>query len=440
MTAEKTTRPRPAVRSREPRLTPACIRRHRLAWKLGRGLVHLLMRRRYRFHAEPERDLPQTFLLLSNHVARFDPLLLVDSFPRQMYFVASEHIQRMRIAPLMMWLAAPITRRKSRTETGTALDILRRLKAGCSVCVFIEGERSYAGQTELIPDSAAHLAKMCGCHLVTYRLENGYFTEPRWAEHSRPNGHMTGHVVGVYSPQQLKDMSRQEVLEHIRTDLWLDAYEQQERQPLPYPGKNLAEHLETALFLCPVCGAVGRLQSRGDRFFCPECSLSLRYTELGYLESEGGDPPPYTTVRDWFNWQKEEAARLARESFGRHELLTADEDQLLYAVDEENHTSRLLGRGRLALYGDGLSFVSPQFRLDLTLEQLNAVSCHESTLLSFSVAGHGGAEMTLEGHTGFYEVDCLVPRSAVKYQLMFRALKEKQLEQAQAPRSESRRE
>ena len=34
----------------------------------------------------------------------------------------------MKVAPIMMALADPITRRKSRTETGTAMDILRRLK------------------------------------------------------------------------------------------------------------------------------------------------------------------------------------------------------------------------------------------------------------------------------------------------------------------------
>ena len=408
------------------RLTPGRIRLHRVAWKLGRPLMHLLMRRRYRFHARTERGLPRCFLLLSNHVTRFDPLLLVDSFPDQMYFVASEHIQRMKIAPLMMALAAPITRRKSRTETGTAMDILRRLRAGCSVCVFIEGERSYNGQTEFIPDSAAHLAKMCGCPLVTYRLENGYLTEPRWAAASRPNGRMTGHVVQVYSPEELKAMSRQQVLEHIRSDLWLDAYAEQEKETLVYPGKNLAEHLETALFLCPVCGSLGRMKSEGDRFFCPDCGLDLRYTEQGYLEGQGGEPAPYTTVRDWYNWQKEAVSATARAACGQHTLLTDDGEQLLYAVDDADHSACLLGRGRLALYGDGLEFTSPERELFLPLERLSAVSCHESTLLSFAGSSAGPEA------SSFYEVDSPYPRSANKYQIMFRALKEELLRREQA--------
>ena len=406
------------------RLTPARIRLHRFIWKPGTLLMHLLMLRRYRFQPHKEHGLPDTFLMLSNHVTRFDPMMVAYCFPHQMYFVASEHIQRMKVAPIMMALADPITRRKSRTETGTAMDILRRLKLGCSVCVFIEGERSYAGQTEFIPDSAAHLAKMCGCSLVTYRLENGYFTEPRWADKSRPNGHMTGHVVNVYSPEQLKAMSRQQVLEAIRGDLWLDAYEQQEKEPLRYPGENLAEHLETALFYCPVCGAIGSLESKGDRFYCRECGLSLRYTEYGYLESTTDSPAPYTTVRDWFNWQKEEASSFAAARYGTHELLTEDSGQLLYDVDEDSHTSKLLATGRLALYGDGLEFTAPDLELKLPISRINAVSCHESKLLSFSAAG--GEE------DGFYEVDCEKPRSAVKYQIMFRALKELQRQEAKA--------
>ncbi len=415
------------------RLSPAVIRRHRLAWKLGRPLVRPAMARRYGFHAPVERDLPECFLLLCNHVTRLDPLLLPAAFPQQMYFVASEHIQRMKLAPVINWLAAPIIRRKSRTETGTAMDILRRLKAGCSVCVFIEGERSYNGQTEFIPDSAAHLAKMCGCALVTYRLENGYFTEPRWSSSIRANGSMTGHVVGVYPPEKLKAMSRAEVLEAIRGDLWLDAYAEQEKETLSYPGKNLAEHLETALFYCPVCGAIGRLKSQGDRFFCPDCSLDLRFTEQGYLEAPDGSAPPYTTVRDWFNWQKQTAADYALARYGSHELLTADEDQLLYGIHEEDHSARLQDRGRLALYGDGLEF-SGQRELFLPLERVTAVSCHESSLLSFAVSG------TAREGSSFYEVECVTPRSAVKYQIMFRALKERQLAEAAGPGADKKKD
>ena len=423
MTAKNASKTKRAGKGHEgSRLTPGRIRLHRIIWKLGRPFMHPLMHRRYRFHAKKETGLPDCFLLLCNHVTHLDPLLVVDSFPRQMYFVASEHIQRKKIAPLMMALTFPIIRRKSRTETGTAMDILRRLKAGCSVCVFIEGERSYAGQTEFIPDSAAHLAKMCGCALVTYRIEDGYFTEPRWASSSRPNGHMTGHVVKVYSPEELKAMSRQEALEHIRQDLWLDAYAVQEKEMLTYPGKNLAEHLETALFYCPVCGSVGTMRSRGDRFFCEKCGLDLRYTDKGYLEAADGSEPTYTTVLDWFNWLKEAAAELADSSYGKHELLTEDDDQLLFAVDEDSHTSRQLATGKLALYGDGLEFTAPGLQLKLPVSRVNMVSCHESKLLSFSVNG--------EDDAGFYEVDCVIPRSAVKYQLMFRALKERQLAEA----------
>lgn len=401
------------------KLSKGRIRLHRLAWKLFRPLTGLLMGRLYGFHAPVERDLPPCFLLLCNHVTRFDPLLLPQPIPRQMYFVASEHILRMKIAPLMMFLASPITRRKSRTETSTALEIIRRLRAGCSVCVFIEGERSYGGQTEFIPDSAAHLAKTCGYPLVTYRLENGYLTEPRWASSIRKNGRMSGGVVGIYGAEELKAMSREQVLERIRQDLWLDAYEQQEKETLTYPGKNLAEHLETALFYCPRCRSLGRLTSRGDWFFCPDCGLKLRFNEQGYFESEQGDPPPFTTVRDWYNWQKQETVSLAQAHLGRHHLLARDEDQHLFAVDEENHSSRLLSQGTLSLYGDGLEFCGSEgdFELKLPLSQLKAISCHESKLLSFSVKD--GSDKT-----GFYEVDSPFPRSAHKYQLLFRGLRE----------------
>lgn len=49
---------------------------------------------------ENAEGLPENYIVLSNHVTDYDPLLVGVSFPGQMYFVASEHITRWDIASL----------------------------------------------------------------------------------------------------------------------------------------------------------------------------------------------------------------------------------------------------------------------------------------------------------------------------------------------------
>lgn len=127
-------------------------------------------------------DIPGPCLILSNHNTNWDPFLLAAGFPRQMYFVASEHIFRWGfLAAVIHFLVNPIARMKGTTAGDTALTVLRRLKKGANVAIFAEGNRSFAGRTEDILPSTGKLARASGATLVTYRLDGGYFTSPAGA-------------------------------------------------------------------------------------------------------------------------------------------------------------------------------------------------------------------------------------------------------------------
>ncbi|MGI6532812.1 MAG: 1-acyl-sn-glycerol-3-phosphate acyltransferase [Bacillota bacterium] len=63
---------------------------------------------------------------LANHVTNYDPLLVGLSFPQHMYFVASEHLFRIKVlSSILKFIVAPIVRVKAKTERHTALSILR---------------------------------------------------------------------------------------------------------------------------------------------------------------------------------------------------------------------------------------------------------------------------------------------------------------------------
>jgi hypothetical protein len=78
---------------------------------------------------------------------------------------------------------------------------------------------------------------------------------------------MRGYVVNVYSPEQLKTMSPEEVNQRIREDIMEDAFDRQLTMPYRYKGKDLAKGLEHALYFCPKCGKTGTLHSSKKHFF-----------------------------------------------------------------------------------------------------------------------------------------------------------------------------
>ena len=273
-------------------------------YRFARCLIAPYVKSRYSFRTDlvPEQEEP--FLLVSNHTTEDDMFFTLRACARPMYFVCGEHLLRNKYyGKLLRSLCNPIPVPKGGATLSAVMQMLKRLKAGDNLCIFHEGKRSYHGET--IPASRAlgSLVKKAGCALVTYRIVGGYFTYPRWARGNKRRGHAEGKVVGVYSSAQLAELSAEEITEIINRDTYENAYRTQREKKWVYRGKNLAEGLETVLFLCPRCGGEDTIRTHGDDFRCSCCGLSGTYDRYGFLT---GENLPYDNVLDWMRWIEEE--------------------------------------------------------------------------------------------------------------------------------------
>ncbi len=278
-------------------------RKHRIYWKIVRPIGILFTKIKFGYTYEVAKDLPDNYIVLSNHVTDFDPIFLAASFPRQMYYIASEHITRWkRFYPILKHLFEPIIRQKGTVAAAAVIQALRKVKEGNNVCIFAEGVRTWDGITCPILPSTGKVVKKAGCGLVTYKLTGGYFVSPNWSRtvHAR-RGYIHGAPVGVYTAEQIAAMTVDEVNEIINRDLYEDAYARQLADPKPYRGKDLALGLENLLFVCPQCGEMDTFRSQGDTVTCQSCGHEMRYDEYGMLT--GGE---YNTVRDLTAWQRQQ--------------------------------------------------------------------------------------------------------------------------------------
>lgn len=368
-------------------------RRHVFIWKLLQWPMRLIGWLKFGFIPTIER-VEGPFLLVSNHNTNWDPILVSSSFPEgQMYFVASEHIFRSPIAGrLVAWAQDPIPRQKGGSAANTVKAMLRRLKAGYNVAVFPEGNRSWDGVTGRFPSSIGKLAKTCGATLVTYRLSGGYFASPRWSGNSSRRGKMRGRVTGVYTPEQLRAMSVEQINERIREGISEDAYEDARKAPVRWRGRKLAEHLETLLYLCPACGRFHTLVSRDDTLRC-RCGLSARYLPTGFLAGEG---LPFDNLRDWNRWQNRELRRRCAEP-GEKPILSDTEitaDEVAFARGQKR-----LGKGEMKLFADRL--------------ELPGVSVALSEISGMSVMGPQRLFVGAGGRS--FELRSNQPRCMIKY-------------------------
>ena len=294
-------------------------------------------------------ELPETFLLVSNHVTNVDPFLIVSTLRRHVYFVATEHIFRLGfISKVIRFLQDPIPLAKGGSTSGAVLEILRRLKAGRSVALFAEGNCSWDGRAISIPTATGKVVKKSKTALVTVRIIGGYFAHPRWS-YSNRRGPVRVEVMRIYQPEELAAMKPDEINRHIEEDIGEDAYERQLKDPQRYPGKDLAKGLGHALLACPKCRRIRTITGAGSRFSC-DCGLNGSYDEYGMISGDGFD---FKTVRDWEDWQRKYFAALPAP--GEEETVYASDDgMILYEIT--GHQAQKTAEGTLSGSDRGLRF------------------------------------------------------------------------------------
>jgi len=375
------------------------MERYRFVWRTMRACLGPWLRHKFNYSAEL-CSAAGPLLVLSNHNTDWDPLLLSLSFPNYMSFVASEHIfRRGFVAKLLVFLVNPIARLKGTTAGDTALTMVRRLRKGGSVAMFAEGNRSFDGRTGAILPATGKLVRSSGASLVTFRMDGGYLTSPRWSGKHIRRGKMRGSVVRVYSPEELKAMSVDEINAAICKDLFVDAYAVQRREMIPFVGKHLAEGLETVLCRCPKCGKLDTLRSAGNTLSCTDCDFTVHYNKFGFFE---GEDAPFDNLTDWDRAQTE--ALLA--SLPTDGSAIFSDTCMTLRENLSGHDWTELGTGELVLYADRLECCGRSFPLD----ELGGFALHGAQDVDFSAAGHS------------YAISSDRPRCTRKYMLVIQHL------------------
>lgn len=341
---------------------------HVATWVILRPLVRLFLFLKFGYRSEKPVNLPDNYIVLSNHATNFDPLFVAVAFP-QMYFVASEHICRWGfVSKLMKFFLAPILRPKGSVASHTVKEILQTLRGGKNVCLFAEGSCSWDGRPNPILPSTGKMVQKARCGMVTYRLMGGFFSQPRWGTCGTRKGYLRGAPVNVYTPEQLAAMTADEINEAIRRDLGEDAYDRQLAEPKRYKSGRTAEGLEYLMYTCPECGGKETFRTQGNTVECTKCGLKFRYDEYGML-----DGIPFNTLRDYGIWQDGETERDAEAGVS----YTSDNGTLVRVA---GGVASEIGRGLIRLGPDGITCGDA----NVPLEQIAELDIHSKNAIVFT--------------------------------------------------------
>ncbi|HXK72208.1 MAG TPA: lysophospholipid acyltransferase family protein [Clostridia bacterium] len=363
----------------------------------------------HNYHYKKYKPKNKPFLVLSNHNSDGDQFMVGMAIKGHMFFVASEHIVRHGFGGrLVKLLANPIIRKKGAEAKSTVNDIIEALQNKSNVCMFVEGNRSFNGQTGWISPTNGQLVKKSHATLITFRLDGGYFRTPRWAVNRR-KGPEFGRVVNEYPYELLKDMTEDEITQIIRNDLYVNAYDWKKENQYIYKGKNLAENLETVLFVCPKCKGIDTLKSNKDEFFC-SCGFKVILNE--YCSFENSDNDFFKNVYQWDMWQrnylKENLDTLKSEY--KDKPIFSHRDQTLSLINIEKNAKKV-NSGKMELFSDRL-VISSENKTDIF---------YLSSIAGFSIS----KMMTIFFSTNngeYYEIKSDSIRTGVGYLILYRYL------------------
>ena len=354
-------------------------KRHINIWRLSRFLapVYLKAKLGYTYDVAPKTFNPP-YIVLSNHNSNFDAVGLGLSFPRHMYFIASEQVYRSGFkSKLLKWAFEPIAKIKGSTDFLAVAKALRKIRKGQNICLFPEANRSFNGKTYPIQEATGKLVKVSGGGLITYRFEGEYLSTPRWAKNGVRKGKVHGRIVHYYTAEELKEMSVSEVTDIIRQDLYEDAYARQAENPIKYKGKNRAEGMECAVCVCPECKKIDVIGTHKNTVFCKNCGVSTEYDEYGYF----GDDFKFKTITQWDEWQTEFYKDYIANFSDETQPLFFD-DNVKLSVIGNDHLETKIGSGCFKFFKDRIEFNETT----ILVKDITAVSIFGKCVLCFSDA------------------------------------------------------
>lgn len=289
-------------------------------------------------------------VLLCNHVTDYDPIATRMCVNRHLYTLSTDNIYSTRITRFWIPRLGGVPKRKGVSDFDSVKQMMYIASKGGSLCLFPEGNRSYAEfQFYIAPNFASLLYKLKSTILI-YNIIGGFGSYPRFSK-KRRKGPIYTKLRKVLKYEDYKDMGVEELNQIILTNLqYFDA----EHENL-YKSKAKAEYLEREFFICPKCGAISTLSSKGDYLTCSKCGLDVKYNENLTLSSDDSSFK-FTRLVEWYDYQKKFVKEM-----NIHEGIIFEDENVELAKVNPFELKVKLAKGKLTLTKDKLRVGDTEF-------------------------------------------------------------------------------
>ncbi len=254
------------------------------------------------------------YILLCNHNGFFDFMAATHAiFPHRANYVVA--IDGFFGFPLKKWLlrnVGGICKRKFTTDLTLVRQIKRVIANGDVIVLYPEARYSLCGTQSELQESVGQMCKMMKVPVVTFLCKGNHLKAPFWNTKDRKVPYTEGHLTQLYTADELKDATVDEINAKIAEALTYDDFAWQKENDIRISASYRAEGLHNVLYQCPHCQTEYEMSSKGDTVRCEHCGKEWKMTELGELVATSGETE-FSHIPDWYEWQRANVRREVRE-------------------------------------------------------------------------------------------------------------------------------
>ena len=292
-----------------------------------------------------DRAIDEPYLLLSNHLGRYDPFIVSYFFKKPPNFISSDAILRDKIIGTLFKGLGAIPKKKGVRDTYVIREMVKVVRNGGALALFPEGTRTWTGSTSYMEPSIAKLIKLLNVPVFTAKMKGAYAFDPRWAKPLR-RAKVEIDYERIYNTTELQSQSEEDILKVLRTHLQHDDVEYQQQQLIRIGSNHRAEYIDRVLFQCPECLRFSGFTANKNSFSCRACGDINIIDRYGFFRGEDDKLGEFANIKDWLAWQNDNFSQYIRSNF-----LRANQEEIFN--DTGLSVQMALKDGRMSKIGQG---------------------------------------------------------------------------------------
>ncbi|TVR05060.1 MAG: 1-acyl-sn-glycerol-3-phosphate acyltransferase [Spirochaetaceae bacterium] len=358
------------------------------------------------FHIETEnralvKRLKGPYLLIANHACVLDPFMINCQIPAPVHYVVSDSNFRSRLVDFALGLVGSIPKTKAVSDLETVKNIVKVKAHGGIIGLYPEGQNTWDGHTLPIYPATAKLVKSLKIPVVAAKVQGAFLSLPRWARSFR-RGRIVISFDQVFTVEELRAATLDEVHERLVSALEHDESEWQRTHRVIYRGKHRAEYLEIVLCVCPHCNTIGTLVSEGEHLGCSACGYRVRMTAQGFFTAASDHRPAHDSIRAWNLWQSDFLTRSV-EQYAQSDACEPlfEEPRVIAKTGYKSRPLEPLANGRLQFFSDRIRLIPETGApaIDFPIAGIEGINVQNSEHLEFYLGGNL-YKMTIDNRRG----------------------------------------